>query len=228
MADLKSIKSWAEEDRPREKLALKGKESLSNAELLAIIMGSGSRDESAVSLAKTILNKAGTLHDLGRKNLEFFMAFKGIGEAKAISITAALELGRRRQAEPREHKRKILSSQNAYDVLAAQLTDLNHEEFWIVLLNNQARVKAIERISSGGVSQVLIDAKMVFRAPIAQLATRIILYHNHPSGSCQPSQPDIQLTEKLVSAGKHLDIAVEDHIIISQDGYYSFRDEGLI
>ena len=228
MSDLKSIKSWAEEDRPREKLALKGKESLSNAELLAIIMGSGSRGESAVSLAKSILKKAGTLHDLGRKDLAFFTEFKGIGEAKAISITAALELGRRRQSEPLSEKKKILNSQDAYDVLAAQLVDQNHEEFWIVLLNNQARVKSTERISSGGVSQVLIDAKMVFRAPIAQLATRIILYHNHPSGSSQPSQHDIQLTKKLVSAGKHLDISVEDHIIISQDGYYSFRDEGLI
>ncbi len=228
MADLKSIKSWAEEDRPREKLALKGKESLSNAELLAIIMGSGSTEESAVGLSKKVLSEAGSLNNLGRKSLDFFTAFKGIGPAKAISIAAALELGRRRQAEPREQKQQILSSQDAYDVLAAQLSDLNHEEFWIVLLNNQARVKATERISSGGVSQVLIDAKMVFRAPVSQLATRIILYHNHPSGNSQPSQHDIQLTKKLVEAGKHLDIAVEDHIIISQDGYYSFRDEGMI
>ena len=228
MSDIKSIKSWAEEDRPREKLSQKGRESLSNAELLAIIIGSGSRDESAVSLAKRVLAQAESLNNLGRQSLEFFMNFKGIGEAKAIAIAAALELGRRRQAEPSKVKKSITSSTDAYEVLAHRLADLNHEEFWVVLLNNKNHIISQERISTGGVSATVVDAKLVFKSALSKLASRIILYHNHPSGSIKPSQQDISLTKKLSQAGALLDISVVDHIIIGEKGYYSFKDENLL
>ncbi len=228
MSELTSIKSWAEEDRPREKLMLKGKENLSNAELLAIIMGSGSKNESAVSLSRRILVEAESLNNLGRKSLDFFLSFKGVGKAKAVTITAALELGRRRQAEPQRKNVQITSSDDAYHVMSQYLRDLNHEEFWIVLLNNKNYVITKERISSGGVSSTIVDPKMVFKLPLVNLSSRIILYHNHPSGGNNPSKADINLTKKLYKAGELLDIKVLDHIIVSQSGYYSFKDEGIL
>ena len=225
---ISSIKDWAEEDRPREKMLLKGKSSLSDAELIAILLGSGSRDESAVSLAKRILRDSATLDDLGRKSLDFLMSYKGIGEAKAITVAAALELGRRRQMTRGDQKVKITSSREAYKMLGPMLTDLSQEEFWILCLNNANQVISKDKISLGGVSSTLVDAKIVFAQALRQGASSIILFHNHPSGQLKPSQADIKLTEKLASAGKVMDIRVHDHLIIGHAGYYSFADEGLL
>ncbi len=223
-----SIKDWAEEDRPREKMLIKGREALSDAELVAILLGSGSRSESAVALAKRILEEAKNLDDLGRKPLDFLMSFKGIGEAKAITIAAALELGRRRQIAMPEKKVKIRSSQQAYDVLGPLLVDLPHEEFWIVCLNRANMVISKEKVSTGGVAGTVVDAKIVFALALRQSASSIIMYHNHPSGQIQPSHQDISLTKKLAAAGDLLDIKVQDHIIVGQEGYYSFIDEDML
>lgn len=225
---ISSIKDWAEEDRPREKMLLKGKSSLSDAELIAILLGSGSRDESAVSLAKRILNDSSTLDELGRKPLDFLMSYKGIGEAKAISVAAALELGRRRQITKGDQKVKITRSRDAYNILGPILSDLSQEEFWIACLNNANQVISKDKISLGGVSTTLVDAKIVFAQALRQGASAIILFHNHPSGQLKPSQADIRLTEKLAAAGKVMDIRVQDHLIIGHRGYYSFMDEGLL
>ncbi len=225
---ISSIKDWAEEDRPREKMLLKGKSSLSDAELVAILIGSGSREESAVSLAKRILSDSETLDDLGRKPLDFLMSYKGIGSAKAITIAAALELGRRRQLTRGDQKLKITSSKDAYDLLGPLLSDLKQEEFWIACLNNANQVINKEKISIGGISSTVVDAKIVFAQALRNGASSIILYHNHPSGQLKPSQADQRLTEKLVSAGQVLDIKVQDHLIIGHTGYFSFLDEGLM
>lgn len=225
---ISSIKDWAEEDRPREKLLLKGKEVLSNAELISIIIGSGSKNESAVALSKRILSSVSSIEELGRKPLEFLMLFKGVGEAKAISITAALELGRRRQISKTRKKDKISSSQDAYNALGPLMIDLSYEEFWIVCLNRANMVLAKEKISAGGVHGTVVDAKIVFGHALRHGASSIILYHNHPSGQVQPSRQDLNLTKKLVEAGKVLDIKVQDHLIIGHDGYFSFIDEGFI
>ena len=224
-----SIKAWAEEDRPREKLLLKGKHSLSEAELLAILIGSGSREETAVGLAQRILHSVDfNLHDLGKRSISELMKFKGIGEAKAISIVAALEVGRRRQLSDIKTKPQITSSRDAYQVIAATLMDLRHEEFWILLLNRANRVMSRKQISTGGVSGTVVDAKVIFGKALEFQACSIILCHNHPSGNLQPSQADIDLTRKLVEAGKNLDIFVLDHLIIADKGYYSLADEGII
>lgn len=224
-----SIKDWAEEDRPREKLLLKGKGALSNAELLAILIGSGSKNESAVALSKRILSSVSSIDELGRKPLGFLMNFKGVGEAKAVSISAALELGRRRQLVKANKKRKVRSSQDAYDVLGPVLADLPHEEFWIVCLNRANLVLAKEKISVGGVHGTVVDAKVVFGYALQHSASSIILYHNHPSGEVRPSNQDLRLTKKLGEAGRVLDIKVQDHLIIGHhDRYFSFIDEGMI
>ncbi len=225
---ISSIKDWAEEDRPREKLLLKGCESLSNAELIAILLGSGSKDESAVSLAKRILHGASSLNDLGKKSLDFFTSFKGIGDAKAITITAALELGRRRQISAPEKKKKISSSQEAYQLLGPLLADLGQEEFWMVSLNRANVVISKDRMSIGGVHGTVVDAKVIFAKALSLGASGLLLYHNHPSGQLTPSKEDRKITTKLVEAGKVLDIIVQDHLIIGSAGYFSFRDEGLI
>ena len=224
-----SIKSWAEEDRPREKMQLKGKHSLSDAELLAILMGSGNRDESAVELGKRILHSVdGDLNQLGKKSIKELMIFKGVGEAKAISIIAALELGRRRQLTDIKTRPQIKSSRSAYDLLAPLLVDLPHEEFWILLLNRGNKVLAREQVSIGGVTGTVVDAKVIFKKALLGQATSIILCHNHPSGTLRPSQADIDITKKLKAAGETLEIKVLDHLIISELGYYSFADEGMM
>jgi DNA repair protein RadC len=221
-----AIKSWAEEDRPREKLLVKGKISLSNAELLAIVLGSGSREETAVCLAQRILNTAdNNLNELGRLSLAELLKFKGVGKAKAVSVVAALELGRRRQLSPLKEKPQVTSSKDAYNAIATLLADLSHEEFWILLLNRANRIIGREQISSGGMTGTVVDAKIVFRKAIEGQACAIILCHNHPSGSLYPSQADIRLTKKLAKAGEALDITVLDHLIIAATGYYSFADE---
>lgn len=224
-----TIKAWAEEDRPREKLLGKGKQSLSDAELLAILLGSGSRDETAVGLAQRILKSVeNDLNELGKRSVVELTKFKGMGEAKAISIVAAMELGRRRQLTDVKERPQIRSSKDGYYAIASMLMDLPHEEFWILLLNRANRVIAREQVSLGGVAGTVVDAKIVFRKAIEGMASSIILVHNHPSGNLQPSQQDIDLTKKLKKAGETLDITVFDHLIITESGYFSFADERLI
>ncbi len=222
-----TIKAWAEEDRPREKLLLRGKKNLSDAELMAIIIGSGSRDETALGLSQRILAKyENNLNELGRQTPTDLMQFKGIGEAKAITIAAALELGRRRQLSNIKDRPQITSSRDAYNAIAPLIMDLPHEEFWILLLNRSNMVIGRERISRGGVSGTVVDAKLIFKSAMQSLAPAIILCHNHPSGNLRPSQADIDITRKLRKGGESLDVTVLDHLIVSERGYYSFADEG--
>lgn len=225
-----NIKSWAEEDRPREKLLFKGKKQLTDAELLAIILGSGSREESALALAQRILQAYNAdLNELGRCSIkELIERFNGVGEAKAISIIAALELGQRRQLLPLQKRPQISSSKDAYLALAPLLQDLTTEEFWILLLNQANRMIGREKVSSGGVSTTVVDAKVVFKKALEYNAASMVLCHNHPSGSLRPSQADLDLTQRLRKAGLQLDIYVQDHLIVSEAGYYSFADEGLM
>ena len=223
------ITAWAEEDRPREKLQFKGKHSLSDAELLAILLGSGSREETAVGLAKLILQGSqNNLNELGKRNLAELQKFKGVGEAKAITIVAAMELGRRRQMSNILEKPQITSSRDAFNVIAPILIDLPHEEFWILIMNRGNKVLSRERISIGGTSHTIVDSKIVFRKAIEKQAAGVILCHNHPSGNLYPSQSDLDLTEKLRQAGHVLEIPVVDHLIVSERGYYSFADEGVL
>lgn len=224
----KSIKYWAEEDRPREKLIRKGKESLSSAELLAILLGSGSRKESALALAKRILSNGDGLGHLARQEWNYFTLYNGIGQAKAATIAAALELGRRRAVEPAMTKAQVSSSREAYDLLGPVLSDLKHEEFWISCLNRRNQLLSNERISSGGISATVVDPKIIFNKTLMKSASSIVLYHNHPSGGTKPSHEDLKLTRKIVEAGKLLEISVLDHLIIGNGGYLSFADEGLI
>lgn len=224
-----SIKSWAEADRPREKLLHQGKSALSDAELLAILIGSGTPEDSAVALSQKILQSVEqNLNDLGRKSTAELRAFKGIGEAKAVTIAAALELGRRRQLSRIADKPQVCCSRDAYDAVAPILVDLQHEEFWILNLNRANRILSRTRISSGGMSGTVVDAKVLFRRALHNEASAIILCHNHPSGNLFPSQADLDLTKKLVKAGKAIDIPVLDHLIVSERGFYSFADEGKL
>ena len=225
-----NIKSWAEEDRPREKLLFKGKKQLTDAELLAIILGSGNREESALALAQRILQAYhADLNELGRCSVkELIQRFNGVGEAKAIAIIAALELGQRRQLLPLQKRPQISSSKDAYLALAPLLQDLTTEEFWILLLNQSNRMLGRERVSSGGISTTVVDARVVFKKALEYNAASMILCHNHPSGSLRPSQADLDLTQQLRKAGLQLDILVQDHLIVSETGYYSFADEGLM
>ena len=224
-----AITQWAEEDRPREKLLLKGKSSLSDAELIGILLGSGTKTLSAVDLAKQILNSVGNdLHALAKMSVSDLCKFKGIGEAKAISIVSALELGRRRKdAEPVKQPR-ITCSDDAYQLLKPELTDLPHEEFWIILLKRNNQVIRKEQVSFGGVSGTIVDPKIIFKKALDNLASGMILVHNHPSGNLKPSQADIQLTKKLKTSGELLEIPIYDHIIFTDHGYYSFSDQAMI
>jgi len=225
----KGIKAWAEEDRPREKLLLKGKASLSNAELVAILIGSGNSTESAVELSKRILaGVSNNLNQLGRLTVGDLMKFKGIGEAKAIAIVAALEIGRRKQKEAALEKPQITCSKDIYDFIGPQLADLNHEEFWLITLNQANKIIGSERISVGGVSGTIADAKIVFKKAINALASSIAIAHNHPSGNLEPSEADIHLTKRFKEAGVFLDIYLIDHLIITNSSYYSFADNSLL
>lgn len=224
-----TIKAWAEADRPREKLLLKGKHSLSDAELIAILLGSGSRRQTAVDLAKSILQSVdNNLHELGKRSLAELMKFKGVGEAKAIAITAAMELGRRRQLTDVRTRPQVRCSADSYQAIAPLIMDLAHEEFWVLLLSRRAEVIGREQISQGGVSGTVVDAKMIFSRALEVKASSIILCHNHPSGNPNPSQADKSLTAKLIKAGESLDIFVLDHLIIAAGTYFSFADEGLM
>jgi DNA repair protein RadC len=225
----RAITAWAEEDRPREKMILKGKLALSDAELLAILLGSGTTGESAVAVAQQILASVeNNLNDLGKRSLSDLQKFRGIGEAKAVTIAAALELGRRRQLSDLRERPRIGHSRDAYNTIAPLLADLQHEEFWLLLLNKANEVFARERLSSGGMSGTVVDIKMVLKAAIEGKAAAFIAVHNHPSGNLQPSQADIDLTRKLKQSGALLDLPMLDHLIISERGYFSFADEGQV
>lgn len=222
------INQWAEDDRPREKFLLKGKSSLSDSELLAILIGSGSRNESAVQLCQRILaSSQNNLNLLGKLSIQQLMNFKGIGEAKAISIAAALELGRRRREEEVIELKKITSSKAVFDIMQPLIGELQHEEFWVLFLNNSNKVIYKTQISKGGITGTVVDIRIVFKLALEHNATSIILSHNHPSGKLQASEADIQITKKIKEAGKNLDIQVLDHVIITEKSYYSFVDEGI-
>ena len=223
-----SIKNWAEDDKPREKLMLKGKAVLSDAELMAILISSGSRNESAVQLSKRILASVdNNLNALGKLSIKQLIEFKGIGEAKAITIIAALELGRRRRAEETVELNKITSSKAVFEIMQPIIGELPHEEFWILYLNNSNKVIYKTQLSKGGITGTVVDVRLVFKMALEQNATSIILTHNHPSGKLQASDADIQITKKLKAAAQQLDIAILDHIIITETGFYSFQDEGI-
>lgn len=224
-----TIKHWAEEDRPREKLSTQGRRSLSDAELLAILIGSGSRTESAVELCKRILYACDhDLNQLARLSISELSKFKGIGEAKAISIIAALELGRRRKEVVTQELVQINTSIDVYELIASQFKDLNHEEFWILLMNRANRVTSKHLISKGGQAGTIADPKIIFNIALENHAASVILAHNHPSGNLKPSHSDIELTKKLRSAGLFLDLPVLDHLIITDHGFLSFADEGIL
>ena len=224
-----NIKHWAEEDRPREKLLAKGKSVLSDSELIGILIGSGTNSMSAVDLSKHILGNVGNnLNELARLSVKDLTKFKGIGEAKAVSIVAALELGRRRRETEGIRKPKIAGPRDIYNLLKPDLLDLQHEEFWVILLNRSNLVIKKQLVSSGGVSGTVVDPKLIFKAALEELASGIILVHNHPSGNLKPSQADINLTRKMKQAGQALETPVLDHIIFCDHAYFSFADEGML
>lgn len=222
------INQWAEDDRPREKFLLKGKSSLSDSELLAILIGSGSRNESAVQLCQRILASTNNnLNSLGKVSINQLINFKGIGEAKAISIAAALELGRRRRAEESVELKKITSSKMVFEIMQPIIGDLPHEEFWVLYLNNSNKVIHKSQLSKGGLTGTVVDVRLIFKTAFEHNAISIILTHNHPSGKLLASDADIQITKKIKEASRHLEINVLDHIIITENGFYSFNDEGI-
>jgi len=224
-----SIKHWADDDKPREKLVQKGRSVLSDAELIAILIGSGSRNESAVELAKRILASVNNnLNELGKLSIKQLMQFKGIGEAKAVSIVAALEVGRRRRGEDAQKITKISSSKDAFDILHPTIGELEHEEFWILYLNNANNVLLSSLLSKGGLTGTLVDVRIVMRQALELGAVGLVLAHNHPSGTLRPSKEDRKVTQKLKLASAALDIKVLDHLIITQKDYFSFADEGVL
>lgn len=224
-----SIKNWSEDDRPREKLLRKGRSVLTDAELIAILIGSGNRDESAVGLSKRILSStSNNLPELGKLSIKDLMRFKGIGEAKAVSIAAALELGRRRSGSDTLSRKRITSSASVFELLHPIIGDLTHEEFWIVYLNNSNKILQKQQLSKGGLTGTLVDVRVVFKIALELGAVGLVLVHNHPSGALYPSESDKKLTQKIQIAATSLDIKVLDHIIITEKAYFSFADEGII
>jgi DNA repair protein RadC len=231
MAEYKnlSIKEWSLEDRPREKLLNKGISTLSDAELIAIIIRMGTRDESAVELSKRILNSVeNNLNELGKLSVEDLQKYKGMGEAKAIGIVAALELGRRRKLSEGVNRSKIGSSSDIYDIFHPLLADLPNEEFWIILLNRSNKIIDRQKISQGGISGTVTDIRIILKMALEKLASSLILCHNHPSGNPKPSEADISITKKIKESGKLMDISLLDHIIVTDGNYFSFADEGII
>lgn len=224
-----SIKNWSESDQPREKLRDKGKAVLSDSELIAILIGSGSKEESAVELSKRILSSVdNNLNELGKLSLKQLMTFKGIGEAKAITIAAALELGKRRGAESFTEKKKINSSRSVFYIMQPIIGELPHEEFWIIFLNNSNKILKKTQLSKGGITGTLVDVRLVLKTALELGATALILAHNHPSGTLKPSEADKQITQKLKTAALSLDIKVLDHLIITENTYFSFADEQIL
>lgn len=225
----KGIKTWAVDDRPREKLITKSHQVLSNAELLAIIIGSGSSDQSAVELSKSILNSvSNNLAELARLGIPDLMKFKGIGQAKASNIVAVMELGRRRRSADGLLNSKITASRDAFEIIFPIIGDLNYEEFWIITLKNGNHLHRTLRVSEGGVGATIADPKKIFRLALENNAAAIILCHNHPSGNINPSKSDINVTKKCIEAGKSIEMPVLDHIIVANDTYFSFGDQGLL
>ncbi|HPG55021.1 MAG TPA: DNA repair protein RadC [Candidatus Enterocola sp.] len=224
------IKAWSEDDRPREKLLQKGASVLSDAELISILIGSGTRNESAVGLARRVMQKADNdLNILARLTpTELSNSIKGIGYAKAVTIIAAMELSRRRRKVTQSEQDVIKESSDVYNIFLPDLGDLSYEEFWILLLNHANKVVAKVKIASGGVHQTIVDVKLLFKYALDRLATGIILCHNHPSGNLFPSAADKLLTNKIVDGAKFLDIRILDHVIIGRDEYFSFADEHLL
>lgn len=223
------MRNWSEDDKPREKLIQKGKSSLTDAELLAIIIGSGSRNLSALELSKRILLSVGnSLNALSKLSVKQLTAFKGIGQVKAISIVAALELSRRKRAEEVQELTKITSSQSIFEIMQPLIGELPHEEFWAIYLNNSNKLLSKVQLSKGGITGTLVDVRLVFKAALEMGATSVVLCHNHPSGSLTASDADKQITKKLRVAGDNLDIKVLDHLIVTDTGYFSFSDEGIL
>ncbi|MBW6460200.1 MAG: DNA repair protein RadC [Bacteroidales bacterium] len=223
------IKQWSEDDRPREKLLLKGKSALSNAELIALLLGSGTKHESAVDLAKRILDQNGhNLAELSRLQLNDLQKFRGIGLAKGVTIIAALELGNRKRNQDALVKEKVAGSRDVFELFHGELADAQYESFWVLLLNRANRVIRKINISEGGISGTVADPKKIYKIALDHNASSIILCHNHPSGNIQPSEADIRLTRKLKEAGLLLDLPVLDHLIIGGEAYFSFADEGMI
>ncbi len=224
-----TIKSWALDDRPREKLVAKGKVTLSDAELIAILIGSGNREESAVGLSKRILQHVkNNLNSLSKLSLEELMQFKGIGEAKAISIITALEIGKRRHFEEKDKHEKITSSKDVSIIMQPIIGDLEHEEFWVLYLNNSNKVLSKHQLSKGGLTATLVDIRLLFKRALELSAVGVIVCHNHPSGKLKPSNSDLQLTQKIKAAGITIDIKLLDHLIITEKAYFSFADEGVL
>jgi DNA repair protein RadC len=224
-----TIKSWAKEERPREKLSQNGPRACSDAELLALLLGSGRQGLNVVELAREILHSVnGNLAEMSRLTLSDFTQFKGVGPAKAITLSAAMELARRREISTFSVKPQIKSSTDVFNIMAPALRDLHHEEFWVLFLNQANKVIAKERISQGGISGTVVDARIIFNKALQHNVSAVILAHNHPSGNNKPSDADISITKKTNQAGKMLDIRVLDHIIIAGDQYFSFADEGYM
>ncbi|MCW1962342.1 DNA repair protein RadC [Chryseobacterium viscerum] len=224
-----AIKFLAEDDRPREKFLQKGKSSLSDSELLAIIMGSGNREEDALELARKILSSVNnSWHQLSLLSAKDLMKFKGIGVTKAISIISALEIGKRRTVQEIPEKAVIGNSNDAYLILQNQLADLRTEEFWAIFLNNSNKVIHVSQLTQGGISQSIVDVRVLYKTALDHFSTGIIIAHNHPSGSLKPSREDLNITQKIKEAGNTLSIQLLDHIIVTQDSYFSFSDSGLL
>ena len=223
------ITDWAVEDRPREKLIQKGTNSLSDAELLAILISSGTKDKSAVDLGRELLMMANNnLNSLGKLTITDLTKLNGIGQARAVTIAAALELGRRRKLEEVPEIPHIKCSKDVFDLLSPLLSDLPHEEFWILFLNRSNKVINSMKLSQGGISGTVTDVRIVMKKAIEYLASGIIVCHNHPSGNLSPSESDTRITQKIKEAGNIMDIQLLDHLIISEKDYYSFADNGLL
>lgn len=224
-----NINQWAVEDRPREKMMLKGAEALSDAELLAILIGSGNREESAVTLMqRTLASCDNDLNRLGKWEVRDFSHFKGLGPAKSITIMAALELGKRRKLQERPERATIRSSKDIYEIFYPLLCDLPQEEFWVLLLNQAAKVIDKVRISRGGIDQTTADVRSILREALLQRATQIVLVHNHPSGNPRPSADDLRLTQLVQKGAQTMNIRLTDHVIVTDGKYYSFTDEGVL
>jgi len=225
----KSIKNWSKDERPREKLVNYGARYLSNSELVAILIRIGTPNKSAVEVARELLASwDNDLDKLGKADVKQLTKIKGVGPAKAITIAAAMELGRRRSAGVAEEMPIIRSSKDVFQILGPHLSDLKHEEFWVLYLNRSNKVIHKEQLSSGGLTATVVDQRMIFRTALSHLATSIILMHNHPSGSLKPSDQDKQITRKIAEGGKSLDITLLDHVIVGDGKFYSFADEGLM
>ncbi len=224
-----AMKTWAVEERPREKVMASGVQILSDTELLAILIGSGTKNMTAVELARLILKRAGNnLRGLGRQTVSDLLKIKGVGPAKAISVLAAMELGRRREGMLHTEKIPVKSSETVFNLFHPLLGDIAHEEFWLLMLNRANRVLGRFKVSQGGLSGTVIDTRIILKKALDNLASSIIVCHNHPSGNNQPSDADVKITEKLKKAAEMLEIKLLDHVIIADKSYFSFADEGLI